>query len=203
MLLLLFGVAAAVIALFVFSRMRSRLEASFLADELREGGEGTWRAVPIDPSGGRLSPSKLEGEVGGDRVEAAGSLLFLPFEHARELAIVRREAAGHGTESFLTCGHGGIDDSLAFRSRDPEWLRAFLARDDVRQVLAPLCTRAGDDSSFVAVRAGRGAGEPPYDRLVGDRSGLFYYRDPEAGPLDADDIRDVLRILRPLKRTLV
>jgi hypothetical protein len=202
-LLLLFGIAAAVVALFVFSRMRSRLEASFLADELREAGEGTWRAVPIHPSGGRLAPSKLEGEVGGDRVEAAGPLLFLPFEHSRELAILRQETPVHGAESFVSCGHAGIDGTLAFRSRDPEWLRAFLARDDVRQALAPLCTRAGDDSSFVAVRAGRGAGEPPYDKLVGDRSGLFYYRDPEAGPLDADDIRDVLRVLRPLKRTLV
>jgi len=55
----------------------------------------------------------------------------------------------------------------------------------------------------VAVRAGRGAGEPPYRKLVGGRSGLLYFRDPEAGPIDADDIRDVVRILRPLKQTLI
>jgi hypothetical protein len=203
MLLLVLGMAAVVVALFVFGRLRSRLEASFLADELRETGEGTWQAVAVDASGGRLSPSMLAGEVGGDRVEAAGSLLFLPFEHSRELAILRQETPVHESESFVPSGHAPIDCALAFRSSDTDWLRAFLSREDVRQALVPLCARAGDDSSFVAVRAGRGAGEPPYTKLVGSRSGLLHFRDPEAGPLDAEGIRDVVRILRPLKRTLL
>jgi hypothetical protein len=203
MLLLLLGIAAVAAVLFVLGRMRSRIEASFLADELKEMGEGTWRAVPIDPARGWLSPSMLAGEVGGDHVDAAGSLLFLPFEHSRELAILPRETPVHDSESFVPSGHAAIDGALAFRSTDTEWLRGFLAREDVRQALIPLCARAGDDASFVAVRAGRGAGEPPYRALVGSRSGLLYFRDPESGPLDADDIRDVVRILRPLKQTLV
>lgn len=203
MLLLVLGIAAIALVLFVFGRLRSRLEASFLADELKEAGEGTWQAVPIGPGRGRLSPSMVAGDVGGDRVEAAGSLLFLPFEHSRELAIVRRDAPVHDSESFVPSGSAAIDGALAFRSSDTEWLRGFLARDDVRLLLAPLCARAGDDTSFVAVRAGRGSGEPPYKELVGSRSGLLYFRDPEAGPLDADAIREIVRILRPLKRTLV
>lgn len=203
MLLLVLGMAAVVLVLFVLGRVRSRLEASFLADELRETGEGTWQAVAIGDGGGRLSPSMLAGEVGGDRVETTGSLLFLPFEHSRELAILRQETPIHEGESFVPSGHAPIDCALAFRSSDTQWLRGFLAREDVRQALAPLCARAGDDASFVAVRAGRGAGEPPYRKLVGGRSGLLYFRDPEAGRLDADDIRDVVRILRPLKRTLL
>jgi hypothetical protein len=203
MLLLVIGIAGAAAALFVFGRLRSRLEASFLADELREAGEGTWQAVPVDPARGRLSPSMLSGEVGGDRVEASGSLLFLPFEHSRELAILRQETPARVSESFVPSGEPAIDCGLAFRSSDPQWLRSFLARDDVRQALAPLCARAGEDASFVVVRAGRGVGEAQYRRLVGERSGLLYYRDPEAGRLDADDIREVVRILRPLKRALV
>ena len=66
----------------------------------------------------------------------------------------------------------------------------------------PLCARAADDTSFIAVRAGRGVGEPPYRTLVGSRSGLFFFRDPELGALDATEIRDLVRILVPLKRTL-
>jgi hypothetical protein len=203
MLLLVLGIAAVAVVLFVFGRMRSRIEASFLADELKEMGEGTWQAVPIDPVRGWLSPSMLAGEVGGDRVEAAGSLLFLPFEHSRELAILRQETPVHDPESFVPSGHAGIDCALAFRSTDTQWLRGFLAREDVRQALVPLCARARDDAAYVAVRAGRGAGEPPYRKLVGSRSGLLYFHDPEAGPIDADDIRDVVRILRPLKQTLI
>jgi hypothetical protein len=45
-------------------------------------------------------------------------------------------------------------------------------------------------------------GEPPYRQLVGGRSGLFFFRDPEVGALDATEIRDLVRILVPLKRTL-
>jgi len=52
------------------------------------------------------------------------------------------------------------------------------------------------------VRAGRGVGEIAYRKLVGSRAGLFYFRDPEAGPLDATDIRDLVRILVPLKLAL-
>jgi hypothetical protein len=203
MLLLLCGVAVAVSALFFFHRMRTRLEASFLADELREMGEGTWQARPMDPDRGRLSPGMLAGEVRGDRVEVAGALLFLPFEHPRELAILRQETPAHASESFVPSGQQGLDCGLAFRADDREWLRAFLAREDVRRALVPLCARAADDPSFVAVRAGRGVGEPPYRKLVGSRSGLFFFRDPEAGAFDAADIRELVRILVPLKRTLV
>jgi hypothetical protein len=202
MLLLLFGVAVVTGALFFFHRLRTRLEASFLADELRDMGEGTWQAVPMDPDHGRLSPGMLRGDVRGDRVEVAGSLLFLPFEHTRELAILPQETPAHESESFVPSGLGALDCGLAFRSSDQEWLRAFLSREDVRQALVPLCARAAADASFVAVRAGRGVGEPPYRKLVGSRSGLFFFRDPEAGALDAGDIRDLVRILAPLKRTL-
>jgi hypothetical protein len=201
-MLLLFGVAVVAAALFVFGRMRTRLEASFLADELREMGEGTWQARPIDPRRGPLSAGMLSGEVSGDRVEVAGPFLFLPFEHSRELAILRQETPAHASESFVLSGHDAIDCALAFRSADTEWLRGFLARQDVRQALGPLCARAAADASFVAVRAGRGVGEPPYRELVGSRSGLFFFRDPEAGALDATEIRDLIRVLVPLKRTL-
>ena len=202
MLLLFFGVAVVAAALFYFRRLRTRLEASFLADELREMGEGTWQAVPIDPHHGRLSPGMLTGDVRGDRVEVAGPFLFLPFEHPRELAILRRETPAHDSESFVPSGQEALDCGLAFRSADREWLRAFLSREDVRQALVPLCARAAEDVSFVAVRAGRGVGEPPYRTFVGTRAGLFFYRDPEAGALDAADIRDLVRILAPLKRLL-
>lgn len=202
MLLFLFGAAVVVAALVFFRRVRTRLEASFLADELREMGEGTWQALPIDPDRGRLSPGMLAGEVRGDRVEVAGGFLFLPFEHARELAILRRDTPADDSESFVPSGQDALDCGLAFRSADREWLRGFLSREDVRQALAPICTWAGDDPSFVAVRAGRGVGEPPYRKLVGSRSGLFFYRDPEAGALEAADIRDLVRILAPLKRAL-
>jgi hypothetical protein len=201
-LLFLFGAAVVVAALIFFRRVRTRLEASFLADELREMGEGTWQARPMDPDRGRLSPGMLAGQVRGDQVEVAGSLLFLPFEHPRELAILRQETPAHDSEVFVTSGQPMLDCGLAFRSADREWLRGFLSREDVRQALAPLCERAADDPSFVAVRAGRGMGEPPYQKLVGTRSGLFFFRDPEAGALDAGDIRDLVRILAPLKRTL-
>ena len=189
-------------ALFFFGRLRTRLEASFLADELREMGEGTWQARPIDPGCGPLSAGMLSGEVSGDPVEVAGPFLFLPFEHSRELAILRQETPAHASEAFVTSGQADIDGTLAFRSADAAWLRGFLGRDDVRQALRPVCTRAGDDPSFVAVRAGRGVGEIAYRKLVGSRSGLFYFRDPEAGPLDATDIRDLVRVLLPLKLTL-
>ncbi|PYQ14821.1 MAG: hypothetical protein DMF80_11475 [Acidobacteria bacterium] len=201
MLLLPLGIAAVFIALFVLGRMRSRLEASFLADELRDMGEGAWAAVPLDPTRGPLSRRKLAGEVNGHRVEVAGSLLFLPFEHPRELAILRQENPAHSSEAFVPSGHADIDCALAFRSADRAWLRGFLAREDVRQALRPVCARA-DDPSFVAVRAGRGVGEIAYRKLVGSRAGLFYFRDPEAGPLDATDIRDLVRILVPLKLAL-
>jgi hypothetical protein len=203
MLLLLFGVAGVAAALFFFGRLRTRSEASFVAEELRDMGEGTWQAVPIDPDRGPLSPGMVAGEVGGDRVEVAGSLLFLPFEHSHEMAILPQETPARASESFLVSGLDAIDCALAFRSADTQWLRGFLAREDVRQALAPLCARAGDDPSFVAVRAGRGVGKPPYRQLVGSRSGLFFFRDPEAGAFDATDIRDLLRILAPLKRALL
>jgi hypothetical protein len=202
-MLLLLGAAAVVAALFLFRRLRTRQEASFLADELREMGEGTWQARPLDPGRGRLSEGMLAGEVRGDAVEVAGSLLFLPFEHSRELAILRRETPAHDSESFVLSGLETLDCGLAFRSADREWLRAYLSREDVRQALAPLCARAAEDPSFVAVRAGRGMGEPPYHKLVGRRSGLFFHRDPEAGALDAAGIRDLVKILAPLKRTIV
>ncbi|HVD76165.1 MAG TPA: hypothetical protein VNH43_01085 [Vicinamibacteria bacterium] len=202
MLLLLFGVAVVAAALFFFGRLRTRLEASFLADELREMGEGTWQARPIDPRRGPLSPGMLSGEVSGDPVEVAGPFLFLPFEHSRELAIVRQETPAHASESFVPSGYEALDCALAFRSADAGWLRGFLSREDVRKALAPLCTRAADDPSFIAVRAGRGVGEPPYRQLVGGRSGLFFFRDPEVGALDATEIADLVRILVPLKRTL-
>jgi len=202
-MLLLFGVVAVAAALYFFGRMRTRLEASFLADELHEMGEGTWRALPIDPRRGPLSAGMLSGEVSGDRVEVAGPFLFLPFEHSRELAILPQETPARASESFVPSGHVALDGALAFRSAETEWLRAFLSRDDVRQALGPLCARAADDPSFVAVRAGRGVGEPPYRELVGSRSGLFFFRDPEVGALDATEIRDLVRILVPLKRTLV
>lgn len=202
MLLLSLGIAAVAAAWFVLGRMRSRLEASFLADELRELGEGTWRAAPVDPSRGLLSGAMLAGEVGGDRVEVAGSLLFLPFEHPRELAILRQETPPRASEAFVPSGHAALDGALAFRSADAQWLRGFLAREDVRQALGPLSARADGDPSFVAVRAGRGVGEIAYRKLVGSRSGLFYFRDPEAGPLAAADIRDLVRILAPLKHVL-
>jgi hypothetical protein len=102
----------------------------------------------------------------------------------------------------VSSGDAAIDCGLAFRSGDPSWLRAFLARADVRQALGPLCTRAGDDPSFVAVRAGRGVGEIAYRNLVGTRSGLFYFHDPDAGPLGAADIHDLVRVLAPLKRAM-
>jgi hypothetical protein len=73
MLLLLAGVAAVAVALFLLGRMRTRLEASFLAEELQEMGGGTWQAVPVNPAWGRFSRGILAGEVGGDRVEVAGS----------------------------------------------------------------------------------------------------------------------------------
>jgi len=203
MLLFLFGAAVVVSALVFFRRVRTRLEASFVADELREMGEGTWQALPIDPDRGRLSPGMLAGDVRGDRVEVAGSFLFLPFEHPRDLAILPQEKPAHASESFVPSGQDALDCGLAFRSADREWLRAFLSREDVRQALAPLCAWAAADPSFVAVRAGRGVGEPSYRKLVGTRSGLFFYRDPEAGALDAADIRDLVRILAPLKRTLL
>ena len=57
MLLLVLGVAVVAAALFFFGRLRTRLEASFLADELREMGEGTWQARSIDPRRGPLSAS--------------------------------------------------------------------------------------------------------------------------------------------------
>jgi hypothetical protein len=202
MLLFVFGVAVVAAALFLFGRLRTRLEASFLADELREMGEGTWQARPIDPRRGPLSAGMLSGDVSGDPVEVAGPFLFLPFEHSRELAILRQETPAHASESFVPSGHPAIDGALAFRSTETEWLRGFLSRDDVRQALGPLCARAADDPSFVAVRAGRGVGEPSYRRLVGSRSGLFFFRDPEGGALDATEIRDLVRILVPLKRTL-
>ena len=202
MLLLLLGAVVVVAALVFFRRLRTRMEASFLADELREMGEGVWHARPIDPDRGRLSEGMLAGEVRGDAVEVAGSLLFLPFEHSRELAVLRRETPAHDAEAFVLSGLEALDCGLAFRSSDREWLRAYLSREDVRQALAPLCARAAEDPSFVAVRAGRGAGEPPYHKLVGARSGLFFYREPDAGSLDAAGIRDLVRILAPLKRTL-
>jgi hypothetical protein len=202
MLLLLFP-AVAVVALLFFGRLRTRWEAFYVAAELREMGEGTWRAAPIDPRRGRLSPGMLIGEVGGDPVEVAGSLLFLPFEHPRELAILPQQTPARASGSFVPSGLGAVDCALAFRSADPVWLRGFLSREDVREALAPLCARAADDPSFLAVRAGRGMGEFPYRKLVGSRSGLFFFRDPEAGALDATDIRDLLRILVPLKRALV
>jgi|SRR6266571_4550018 len=202
-MLLLLGAAVVGAALFFFGRVRTRLEASFLAEELREMGEGAWEARPIDPGRGRLSAGMLAGEVRGDRVEVAGSLLFLPFEHSRELAILRRETPAHDSESFVLSGLEALDGGLAFRSSDREWLRAYLAREDVRQALGPLCARAAEDPSFIAVRAGRGAGERPYRKLVWGRSGLFFYREPEAGALDAPGIRELIRILAPLKRTLL
>jgi len=202
MLLLVFGVAVVVAALLFFGRLRTRLEASFLADELREMGEGTWQARPIDPRRGPLSAGMLSGEVSGDRVEVAGPFLFLPFEHSRELAILRQDTPAHASESFVPSGQPALDCALAFRSADTEWLRGFLAREDVLRALGPLCARAADDTSFIAVRAGRGVGEPPYRTLVGSRSGLFFFRDPELGALDATEIRDLVRILVPLKRTL-
>jgi len=100
-------------------------------------------------------------------------------------------------------GLEALDCGLAFRSSDREWLRGYLSREDVRQALAPLCALVAEEPSFVAVRAGRGVGEPPYHKLVGTRSGLFFYREPEAGALDAAGIRDLVKILAPLKRTLV
>ncbi len=202
MLLLVLGAAVVAAALFFFARVRTRLEASFLAEELREMGEGVWEARPIDPDRGRLSAGMLAGEVRGDRVEVAGPLLFLPFEHSRELAILRRETSAHDSEAFVPSGLEALDCGLAFRSSDREWLRAYLAREDVRQALTALCARAADDPSFVAVRAGRGVGQPPYHKLVGTRAGLFFYREPDAGALDAVGIRDLVRILAPLKRTL-
>jgi len=202
MLLLLLGAAVVVAAMFFFQRLRTRLEASFLADELREMGEGTWQARPMDPDRGRLSAGMLAGEVRGDAVEVAGSLLFLPFEHSRELAILRRETPAHDSEAFVLSGFEALDCGLAFRSSDREWLRGYLSREDVRQALAPLCARVAEDPSFVAVRAGRGVGEPPYHKLVGTRSGLFFHREPDAGALDAAGIRDLVKILAPLKRTL-
>lgn len=202
MLLLLAGVAAVAVALFLFGRMRTRIEASFLAEELQEMGGGSWKAVPVNPAWGRFSRAILAGEVAGDRVEVAGSLLFLPFEHSRELAILRQERPARDSEAFVSSGDAGIDSSLAFRSGDPAWLRGFLARADVRQALGPLCARAGDDPSFVAVRAGRGVGDIEYRNLVGTRSGLFYFHDPEAGPLGAPDIHDLVRVLAPLKRAM-
>ncbi len=202
MLLLVLGVAVVAAALFFFGRLRTRLEASFLADELREMGEGTWQARPIDPRRGPLSAGMLCGQVSGDQVEVAGPFLFLPFEHSRELAILRQETPAYASESFVPSGHDVIDGTLAFRSAEPEWLRGFLSRADVRQALGPLCARAADDPSFIAVRAGRGVGEPRYRKLVGSRSGLFFFRDPEVGALDAAEIRDLVRILVPLKRTL-
>ena len=203
MLLLLFGVAVVVAALLFFRRVRTRLEASFLADELREMGEGAWRAVPMDPARGWLSPGMLAGDVGGDPVEVAGSLLFLPFEHSRELAILPQETPAHDSQPFVPSGLAALDGALAFRSADREWLRGYLSREDVRQTLAPLGARVADDPSFVAVRAGRGSGEPAYRKLVGSRSGLLFFRDPEAGAFDAAGIRDLIRILVPVKRTLV
>jgi hypothetical protein len=202
MLLLLFGVAVVAAALFFFGRLRTRLEASFLADELREMGEGTWQARPIDPRRGPLSAGVLSGDLGGDQVEVAGPFLFLPFEHSHELAILRQVTPAHASPSFVPSGHQAIDAALAFRSAETDWLRRFLSREDVRQALGPLCARAADDPSFVAVRAGRGVGEAPYRKLVGSRAGLFFFRDPEMGALDATEIRDVVRILVPLKRTL-
>jgi hypothetical protein len=202
-MLLVLGVAVVVGALFFFGRLRTRLEASFLADELSAMGEGTWQARPIDPARGRLAEGMLAGEVRGDAVEVAGSLLFLPFEHSRELAILPQETPARDSESFVLSGLDTLDCGLAFRSSDREWLRGYLSREDVRQALAPLCARVAEDASFVAVRAGHGAGEPPYDKLVDRRSGLFFYREPEAGALDAAGIRDLVRILVPLKRTLV
>jgi len=202
-MLLLLSLAVVAGALFFFARMRSRLEASFLADELREMGEGTWRAVPTDPAWGPLSSRILAGEVGGDRVEVAGPFLFLPFEHSRELAILRQETPPHDSESFASSGYADIDCALAFRAGDTAWLRGWLSREDVKQALGPLCRRVSDDASFVAVRAGRGVGELAHRKLVGSRSGLFFFRDPESGALEATDIRDLVRILAPLKHTLV
>jgi hypothetical protein len=76
-------------------------------------------------------------------------------------------------------GLGAVDGTLALCSADPEWLRGFLSRGDVREALAPLCARAGDDPSFPGVRAGRGRGGSSRTRtLVGSRSGLFFFRDP-------------------------
>ena len=201
-MLLLLGAAVVVAAMFLFRRLRTRLEASFLADELREMGEGTWQARPIDPRRGPLSAGMLSGEVSGDGVEVAGPFLFLPFEHARELAILRQETPAHASESFVPSGQPALDCGLAFRSADTEWVRGVLAREDVLRALGTLCARAADDTSFIAVRAGRGVGEPPYRTLVGSRSGLFFFRDPELGALDATEIRDLVRILVPLKRTL-
>jgi hypothetical protein len=202
MLLLLLGLAAVVGAWLLGGRLRSRLDASMLVDELRETGIGTWRAVPVDRAGGPLSPRMVAGEVGGDEVEVAGSLLFLPFEHSRELAILRQETPALASEAFVPAGVATLDGALAFRSADAAWLRGFLARDDVRSALAKLCARAEADSSFGAVRAGRGVGEIALRRLVGRRSGPSYFRDPEGGPFDAADVRDLVQILAPLKRAL-
>ena len=202
MLLLLAGVAVVAVALFLLGRMRSRIEASFLADELKDLGAGTWQAVPIDPAWGAFSRGILAGEVDGDRIEVAGSMLFMPFEHARELAILPQEKPARDSEAFVPSGDAAIDGVLAFRSADAPWLRGFLARPEVREALRPICARAGDDPSFVAVRAGRGAGEIGYRRVVGARAGLFYFHDPEAGPLAAADIHDLVRALAPLKRAL-
>jgi hypothetical protein len=202
MLLLLLGLAAVAAAWFLGGPLRSRLEASLLVGELEQTDGGTWRAVPVDRGGGPLSPRMVAGELGGDDVEVAGSLLFLPFEHSRELAILRQETPARTSESFVSAGVESLDRGLAFRSSDAAWLRGFLAREDVRGALTALCARAQADPSFGVVRAGRGAGEIALRRLVGRRSGLFYFRDREGGPFDASDVRDLVRILAPLKRAL-
>src|SRR5262245_10379153 len=203
MLGLLLALAAAAVIWFVLARLRRRLESSFLADELQETGEGTWRAVPAPRAGGLLTPRVVAGEVGGDAVEVAGTLLFLPFEHARELAIVRQQTPAHRSAGFVSTGVEALDCSLAFRSTDEAWLKGFLSREDVRSALGALCARAGEDPAIVAVRVGSGAGGPVYRQRVGGRSGIFVFRDPEAGPLDAADVRDLVRILVPLKRALL
>jgi hypothetical protein len=201
MLGLLLALAAVAAAWLILALLRRRLEASFLADELQQSGEGVWRAVPAR-AGGLLTPRMVAGEVRGDAVEVVGSLLFLPFEHAHELAIVRQATPSRGSAGFVPAGVEALDASLAFRSTDPEWLRSFLSREDVRSALGPLVARAGDDPAFVAVRVGRGAGHPAYRKVVGSRSGIFCSRDPEAGPLGASDVQALVRILAPLKRAL-
>ena len=151
--------------------------------------------------GGRSRPGWSPARWAGTRWRSRDRSSSCP-SSTPELAILRQATPALASEAFVPAGVETLDCALAFRSADAPWLRGFLAREDVRSALGKLRARAEADTSFGVVRAGRGVGEIALRRLVGRRSGLFYFRDPEGGPFDAADVRDLVQILAPLKHAL-